>query len=288
LAVVSRARAELRNSGDLSQTTALAHSHRLAATTKIGDLESLGFNDANVTERIAAPGSVEVDPAVGAGTATEVIGGFTEDQATLGIGAASAGPAGGVLGNQTERISLEQLEDDELHPLERLEKPNPALKLLMISTALVLLGSALGWFFSSGPGAFKSIPVLAGQSQSSAESSLGAIHVDYQIVTENNKEVAAGQVIRSEPAAGQLAFGQVKVFVSLGPKQIRVPEIKGQNLVDATASLHGLRLHRCRWQRDPRWHQDRPKAVTWPDSAGERHGCEPRKLNPVGRWSGCC
>jgi serine/threonine-protein kinase len=242
LAVVSRARAELRNSGDLSQTTALAQTQRLAATSKIGDLESLGFNDANVTERIAAPGSVEISPAVGAGTATEVIGGFAEDLASLGIGATSAGPAGGILGNHTERISLDQLEEDELHPLERLEKPNPALKLLIISTALVLLGSALGWFFSSGPGAFKSIPVLAGQSQSSAESTLGAIHLDYLIVTENNKEVAAGQVIRSEPAAGQLAFGQVKVFVSLGPKQIRVPEIKGQNLVDATASLVGAGL----------------------------------------------
>ncbi|MDE2386169.1 MAG: protein kinase [Actinomycetales bacterium] len=242
LAVVSRARAELRNSGDLSQTTALAHTQRLAATTKIGDLESLGFNDANVTERIAAPGSVEVDPTAGAGAATEVIGGYGDDLATLGIRATSAKPAGGIHGNQTERISLDQLEDDELHPLERLEKPNPALKLLIISTALVLLGSAVGWFFSSGPGAFKSIPVLAGQSQSSAESTLGAIHLDYQIVTENNKEVATGQVIRSEPAAGQLAFGQVKVFVSLGPKQIRVPEIKGQNLVDATASLVGAGL----------------------------------------------
>lgn len=241
LAVVSRARAELRNSGVLSQTTALAHTQRLAATTKIGDLEALGFNDANVTERIAAPGTVEIDPTAGARAATEVIGTFGDDLVGLGAGSKAA-PAGGTGGNQTERISLNQLEEDELHPLERLEKSNPAFKLLIMSAALVLLGSTIGWFFSSGPGAFKSIPVLAGQSQSSAESTLGAIHLDYLIVTENNKEVAAGQVIRSEPAAGQLAFGQVKVFVSLGPKQIRVPEIKGQNLVDATASLVGAGL----------------------------------------------
>lgn len=237
LAVVSRARAELRTSGDVAQTTALAKTQRLAATTKIGDLESLGFNDANVTERIAAPGSVEVDFQTGAGAATEVIGGFGDDLTALGIGASNASPAGPGSGNSTERISIDQLEDDELHPLERLEKPNPALKLLTISVALVLIGSAVGWFFSSGPGAFKSIPVLAGQSQSSAESTLGAIHLDYQVVTENNKDVAAGQVIRTEPPAGQLAFGQVKIFVSLGPKQIRVPELAGKNLVDATATL---------------------------------------------------
>lgn len=234
LAVVARARAELRNSGDLAQTTQLAKTQRLEATTKIGDLDTLGFNDANVTERIAAPGSVEVVTGATAGAATDVIGGFSDDLDALGI---SGGTGNGTSLNQTERISLAQLEDDELHPLERLEKPNPALKLLLISVALVLVGSAVGWFFSSGPGAFKSIPVLAGQSQSSAESTLGAIHLDYTVVTENNKDVAAGQVIRTEPAAGQLAFGQVKVFVSLGPKQIRVPELTGKNLVDATAAL---------------------------------------------------
>ena len=240
LAVVSRARAELRNSGDLAQTTLLAKTQRLDATTKIGDLDSAGFNNDNVTERIAAPGSVEVGSAPQNGSATEVIGGFADDLTALGLSAENTSSALG--NNPTERIALEQLADDELHPLERLEKPNPAFKLLATSVVLVLLGSAVGWFFSSGPGAFKSIPVLAGQSQSSAESTLGAIHVDFQVVTENNKEVAAGQVIRTEPAAGQLAFGQIKVFVSLGPKQIRVPELAGKNLVDATAALVGAGL----------------------------------------------
>lgn len=240
LAVVSRARAELRNSGDLAQTTLLAKTQRLDATTKIGDLDSAGFNNDNVTERITAPGSVEVGTAPQTDSATGVIGGFADDLTALGL---SAGNTSSTVGNNsTERIELEQLADDELHPLERLEKPNPAIKLLAMSVVLMLLGSAVGWFFSSGPGAFKSIPVLAGQSQSSAESTLGAIHVDFQVVTENNKEVAAGQVIRTEPAAGQLAFGQIKVFVSLGPKQIRVPELAGKNLVDATAALVGAGL----------------------------------------------
>lgn len=224
LAVVSRARAELRNSGETAAATELAKTQRLAATSRIPELATLGFDGSNVTERIAQPGSVEVSSA-----ATEVISplatGFA-DSDFLGTGA-----------NRTERISFDGIDDEELHPLEQLERPNPTIKVLVLSAVLVLLGSAVGWFFSAGPGAFKSVPALIGQSQSSAESSLAAIHLDYTVVTENDKDVAAGQVIRTEPPAGQLAFGKVKIVVSLGPKQIRVPELKGQNLVDATATL---------------------------------------------------
>ena len=228
LTVVARARAELRNSGAVAQTTQLAKTQRLAATQRIGDLEQLGFDGSNVTERIAKPGSVEV-----VSQATEVISplvsGFDE------LGGSSNGLAQS--NNSTERIELNSQQTDELHPLEELERPNPALKLLTLSAVLILLGSAVGWFFSAGPGAFKSVPVLAGQSQSSAENSLAAIHLDYTVVTKNDKTVAAGQVIRTDPPAGQLAFGKVTLVVSLGPKQIRVPELRGQNVVDATASL---------------------------------------------------
>ncbi|MFM5967533.1 MAG: protein kinase domain-containing protein [Micrococcales bacterium] len=238
LAVVTRARAELRNSGTVSQTTELAKTQRLAATARIGDLEQLGFDGSNVTERIAKPGSVEVS-----GGATEVISPLSNAFDDLGFGGQNT-TLPGATSNSTERIELPSAESDELHPLEELERPNPALKLLLLSAALILLGSAVGWFFSAGPGAFKTVPALVGQSQSSAENSLSAIHLDYSVITENDKEVAAGQVIRTEPPAGQLAFGSVKLVVSLGPKQIRVPELSGQNLVDATANLvkAGLQL----------------------------------------------
>ena len=238
LTVVTRARAELRNSGTVSQTTELAKTQRLAATARIGDLEQLGFDGSNVTERIAKPGSVEVS-----GGATEVISPLSNAFDDLGFGGQNTTLPGAPT-NSTERIELQSADSDELHPLEELERPNPALKLLVLSAALILLGSAVGWFFSAGPGAFKTVPALVGQSQSSAENSLSAIHLDYSVITENDKEVAAGQVIRTEPAAGQLAFGAVKLVVSLGPKQIRVPELSGQNLVDATANLvkAGLQL----------------------------------------------
>lgn len=233
LKVVSRARAELRATGTAAQTTELAKTQRLAAT------ERLDITGLEMTGLDSAPTETQPAPIAATSNPTEVLS--PQASATMGASAASAA-ATMVIGdhataNSTERINLEQLGEDELHPLERLERRNPAIKLLALSAVLVLLGGAVGWFFSSGPGAFKAVPALIGQTQQSAEGTLSAIHLDYQVVTENNKDVAAGQVIRTEPSAGNIAFAPVKLVVSLGPRQVRVPELTGMNLVDATASL---------------------------------------------------
>ena len=216
LQVVSRARAELRNTGAAAASTELAKTQRLAATQRI-----------------------EATPLAVGANATEVLGALHgQAEAAADSAPLTNPPLNNLpLNNATERIELHQTDVPELHPLERLERGNPVVKLLALSAVLVLLGGAIGWFFSSGPGAFKAVPVLIGQSQQSAEGTLSAIHLDYKVVTENNKDVAAGQVIRTEPSAGNIAFAPVKLFVSLGPRQIRVPELSGLNLVDATASL---------------------------------------------------
>lgn len=214
LQVVSRARNELHNSGQLTKSTDLAATARIAAT-----------------ERVAATDLNSFEPAPTDANATTRLDG------ELPSFIAPAGATERITGSATERIDFDPENPEELHPLERLEKRGLAAKLLALSAVLVLLGSGVGWFFSSGPGAFKTVPVLAGQQQASAESTLQAIHLEYQVSTVNDRDVAAGAVIRTEPAAGQFAFGAVKLFVSLGPKQLRVPELTGQNLVDATATL---------------------------------------------------
>lgn len=214
LQVVSRARNELHNSGQLTKSTDLAATARMAAT-----------------ERIATPERIAT------GLESPDIAATTKLEGELPSFIAPAGATERITGSATERIDFDPENPEELHPLERLEKRGLAAKLLALSAVLVLLGSGVGWFFSSGPGAFKTVPVLAGQQQASAESTLQAIHLEYQVSTVNDRDVAAGAVIRTEPAAGQIAFGAVKLFVSLGPKQLRVPELTGQNLVDATATL---------------------------------------------------
>ena len=107
----------------------------------------------------------------------------------------------------------------EEHPLERLEKRGAAVKVLVISALMVLLGGAIGWFFSAGPGGFKVVPELAGMSQSIAQETLDAQGVQHTLATENSVEVTAGNVIRTEPPGGA------------------PPDIKGKDPVSATAAL---------------------------------------------------
>lgn len=230
LNIVGRARAELRSTGGFSKTTQLAQTQRLAATTVIDQLGDSGgaapdgssIFDSNATQVLAPAnledsGRADMRP-VGLGQ-TEVIGN-------------TSGSAQGL----TEVISLEQ-DIDEQHPLERLEKRGAVAKVLVVSALMVLLGGAIGWFFSAGPGGFRVVPELAGTTQSAAQETLESQSIQYSLATENSLDVPAGKVIRTEPGGGAPLFGSVKLIVSLGPKAIQVPDIKGQDPVSATAAL---------------------------------------------------
>lgn len=226
LNIVGRARAELRATGGFAKTTQLAHTQRLAATSVI-DLNE------------AAMPSTAVDP-----NATQVIdSGHSTDETNVPITAQTNGLTEVIGATQvrndgrTEVINLDGDELPEEHPLERLEKRGAVAKVLVISALMVLLGGAIGWFFSAGPGGFKLVPELAGSSQSSAQETLEAQAISYTLATENSIEVAAGNVIRTEPGGGSPVFGSVKLVVSLGPRAIDVPDLKGKDPVSATAAL---------------------------------------------------
>ena len=230
LNIVGRARAELRSTGGFSKTTQLAQTQRLAATTVIdqsgdsggGAQDGSSFFDSNATQ-VLAPANLE-----DSGRA---------DMRPVGLGQTEAiGNTSGSAQGLTEVISLEQ-DFDEQHPLERLEKRGAVAKVLVVSALMVLLGGAIGWFFSAGPGGFRVVPELAGTTQSAAQETLESQSIQYSLATENSLDVPAGKVIRTEPGGGAPLFGSVKLIVSLGPKAIQVPDIKGQDPVSATAAL---------------------------------------------------
>jgi serine/threonine-protein kinase len=105
----------------------------------------------------------------------------------------------------------------------------------------VLLGSGAGWWFGSGPGAWAVVPNLTSRTVTSAESALLALSSNIRLVNENSIAVSKGLVTRTEPAAGAyLAKGSdIKLFVSLGPRLIVAPSLKGLNVAEATAKLIG-------------------------------------------------
>jgi serine/threonine-protein kinase len=113
--------------------------------------------------------------------------------------------------------------------------------LTLATLLVVLLSSGAGWWFGSGPGALAAVPTLTSRTVESAESALLALAPKISLVNENSSTVTKGLVIRTEPAAGSyLAKGsELKLFVSIGPKLIAAPSLKGLNVAEATAKLIG-------------------------------------------------
>ena len=115
------------------------------------------------------------------------------------------------------------------------------LRLTIVTLLVVLLSSGAGWWFGSGPGALAVVPTLTSRTVESAESALLALAPKISLVNENSSTVTKGLVIRTEPAAGSyMAKGSdLKLYVSLGPKLIAAPSLKGLNVAEATAKLIG-------------------------------------------------
>jgi eukaryotic-like serine/threonine-protein kinase len=123
----------------------------------------------------------------------------------------------------------------------KLEKSNKRSRFwLSVFTVLALFGGAgSGWWFSSGPGGLAAIPDLTGRSIEQAIEALEPLGVVIEQDEENSSSVPEGFVSRTDPAAGSRIFKNsvVKVFISLGPKQLRVPEVSGLSAEEAKKLL---------------------------------------------------
>ncbi len=123
----------------------------------------------------------------------------------------------------------------------KLEKSNKRSKFwLSVFTVLALFGGAgSGWWFSSGPGGLAAIPDLTGRSIEQALEALDPLGVVIEQDQENSGSVPEGFVSRTDPAAGSRIFKNsvVKVFISLGPKQLQVPEVSGLSAEEAKKLL---------------------------------------------------
>jgi eukaryotic-like serine/threonine-protein kinase len=123
----------------------------------------------------------------------------------------------------------------------KLEKSNKRSKFwLSVFTAIALVGGAgSGWWFSSGPGGLAAVPELTGRSIEQALEALEPLGVIIEQDQENSAIVPEGFVSRTDPAAGSRVFKNsvVTVFLSLGPKQLKVPEVSGLSAEEAKKLL---------------------------------------------------
>jgi serine/threonine-protein kinase len=115
---------------------------------------------------------------------------------------------------------------------------------LILTLLTIFASTGAGWWFAAGPGGQTIIPELEGRSLEVAISALEPMGLTVTQQSEHNAQVPAGRVTRTEPSAGTRVSKQseVTVFVSLGPKQVTVPEFLGLNLEQAQELLESTGL----------------------------------------------
>ncbi len=116
--------------------------------------------------------------------------------------------------------------------------------LVAVVVLLALLAGGVGWWFGSGPGSQIAVPDVAGQSYEDAALVVQDAGLSATRAGEYSLEVAAGTVIRTDPAVGVRLDKQspVTLVVSEGPAPREIPALDGKSAGDARATLSGLDL----------------------------------------------
>jgi serine/threonine protein kinase len=106
-------------------------------------------------------------------------------------------------------------------------------------------GTVVNITVSDGPAVVTIPDQLAGRSAGDVGFILGDLGLEPDFQQEYSDQVPAGQVTRTEPAAGeQLQAGDpITVFVSQGPEPVAVPDLTGMTQEQASAALEAIGLH---------------------------------------------
>lgn len=143
----------------------------------------------------------------------------------------------------TEVLEISEIEDfaSSSAIANKLDKSNKRSKFWLTAFTVIALfgGAGSGWWFSAGPGGLAAVPDLTGRSVASAVEALDPLGVSIEQAEENSGSIPEGFITRTEPVAGARVFKNsvVKVFISLGPKQLAVPEARGLSIEEAKKLL---------------------------------------------------
>ena len=127
----------------------------------------------------------------------------------------------------------------ELEP-EAAKKAKPLWWFAAIIAAIIsLVGVGAWWYTSVGPGAYTTVPDIAGKTADQAKAILSEAGLESTFVLSYDDDVPAGQVVGAKPAEGDKVAkaGTVLVTVSKGPRMVTVPTIVGLAETDAYTAL---------------------------------------------------
>ena len=115
--------------------------------------------------------------------------------------------------------------------------------LLIAALILALLAGLGGWYY--GIGRYVDTPKLIGLAEAAAETEATSAGFAFTVnAHEFSETVPEGNVIATEPAAGDkiLPEGTINAMISNGKERYAIPDLKGQTVDEATATLKKLHL----------------------------------------------
>ncbi len=133
-------------------------------------------------------------------------------------------------------IDVEIIDDDPeaLEPIQENRRVGLWVGAL-VTALLVLLGLGAWWYTTQGPGAYTTVPPVAGETSSDARAILESAGLGVVTLSDFSDDVPAGLVVRTDPGAQeQIGKGEtVKMVVSKGQRMEVVPNVVGILEADA-------------------------------------------------------
>jgi beta-lactam-binding protein with PASTA domain/tRNA A-37 threonylcarbamoyl transferase component Bud32 len=137
--------------------------------------------------------------------------------------------------------TLEASADDDATALANSAERRKRKGYWIFALVLLLTGLAAGtgWYFGAGPGALAQVPSTATLTLDSATVVLEEAGFVVEPAERHDPVVPEGQVSGTDPAEGAMAQrgSTVKLFVSLGPQILPVPDVIGAPEAEARAQL---------------------------------------------------
>lgn len=148
----------------------------------------------------------------------------------------------------TSELAIRQLTEDDT--MTRTQRRPPAIWIWSgIIAVVVIVVAVMYWAFNLQPADdlpsnAREIPTLTGATWEEAADELQSLTLPATKLDESSDTVAAGEVIRTEPAAGEIVDTgtPVKVYVSTGREAVTVPNVVNKPLDQAKADLEAAGL----------------------------------------------
>jgi serine/threonine-protein kinase len=148
----------------------------------------------------------------------------------------------------TSELALRQLAEDDT--MTRTQRRPPAIWIWSgIIAVVVIVVAVMYWAFNLQPADdlpsnARQVPTLAGSTWEEAANELQSLTLPATRIDETSDSVGAGEVIRTEPAEGEIVDTgtPIRVFVSTGREAVAVPDLINKALDQAKADLEAAGL----------------------------------------------